>query len=112
MTVQPGDILRYTVDGANSGDIEATNLQITQPVPEQTVYVLGSAESVTAAEITYSIDGGETFVDSPMIEVELPDGTIEQQPAPAEIYTHIKWHFSDPLLSANAVKVSYQVGIQ
>ena len=112
VTVQPGDVLRYTVDGANSGDVEATDLQITQPVPERTVYVLDSAESVTAAEMTYSIDGGETFVESPMIEVELPDGTVEQQPAPAEAYTHISWRLVDPLLSAEAVKVSYEVGIQ
>jgi len=112
VTVQPGDVLRYTVDGANSGDVEAANLQITQPIPERTLYVLDSAESITPAEITYSIDGGETFVETPMISVTLPDGTIEQQPAPADAYTHITWRFSDALLSADAVKVSYQVGIQ
>ncbi|MEO0539804.1 MAG: hypothetical protein AAFZ80_02945 [Cyanobacteria bacterium P01_A01_bin.105] len=112
VTVQPGDVLRYTVDGANSGDVEATNLQITQPVPERTTYILGSAESVTAAEITYSIDSGATFVAEPMVEVTLPDGTVEQRPAPAEAYTHVSWRFSDPLVSAETVKVSYNVGIQ
>ncbi len=112
VTVQPGDVLRYTVDGANSGDVEATNLQITQPIPDGTTFEIGSVESLTAAEVTYSIDGGETFVTTPTIEVEQPDGTIETQPAPAEAYTHINWRFTGPLLSADAVKVSYQVGIQ
>ncbi|MEL6247390.1 MAG: hypothetical protein AAFY78_19505 [Cyanobacteria bacterium J06648_16] len=112
VTVQPGDVLRYSVDGANSGDVEATNLQITQPIPERTTYLLGSTESMTAAQTTYSIDGGETFVEAPMVEVTLPDGTVQQQPAPAEAYTHISWQFDESLVSAETVKVSYQVSIQ
>ncbi|MEM6351787.1 MAG: hypothetical protein AAF766_13595 [Cyanobacteria bacterium P01_D01_bin.14] len=110
--VQPGDVLRYTVDGANSGDVPAANLQIVQPVPEQTTYLLGSAKSLTAAAITYSIDSGATFVEAPMIEVVLPDGTVELQPAPAEAYTHVKWQFDDTLTAADAVEVAYQVRIQ
>lgn len=110
--VQPGDVLRYTVDGSNSGDVAAKGLSITQPVPQQTEYVLESAGNNSNAEIVYSIDGGQNFVAKPEIEVALPDGTTEMQPAPAEMYTHIQWNFNDDLVSAQSVKASYNVSVQ
>ncbi|MEO1400329.1 MAG: hypothetical protein AAFV72_03635 [Cyanobacteria bacterium J06635_1] len=110
--VNPGDVLRYSVDGANSGEVEAKGLAITQPVPNQTTYVLKSAQSDTSAETIYSIDGGQSFVAEPMIEVTLPDGTVELQPAPAEMYTHVQWNFGDDLATAEAVKVSYEVQVR
>lgn len=112
VTVQPGDILRYTVDGANSGDVEAKGLSVTQPIPSQTTYVLASAKTDSTAEIVYSIDDGQSFVAEPMVEVTLPDGTIELQPAPAEMYTHIQWNFSDDLVSAQSVKATYNVQVK
>ena len=112
VTVQPGDVLRYTVDGANSGEIEAEGLSITQPVPAQTTYMLKSATSDSSAETVYSIDGGQSFVAEPMVEVTLPDGTVALQPAPAEMYTHVQWNFGDDLASAQAVKATYNVQVQ
>ncbi|MEM8610757.1 MAG: hypothetical protein AAGF93_01975 [Cyanobacteria bacterium P01_H01_bin.105] len=112
VTVQPGDVLRYTVDGANSGEVEAEGLSITQPVPAQTTYMLKSATSDSSAETVYSIDGGQSFVAEPMVEVTLPDGTVELQPAPAEMYTHVQWNFGDDLASAQAVKATYNVQVQ
>ncbi|MBT9313992.1 DUF11 domain-containing protein [Leptothoe spongobia TAU-MAC 1115] len=112
VTVQPGDVLRYTVDGSNSGDVEAKGLSITQPIPNQTSYMLKSAKTEGSAEIVYSIDGGQSFVAAPMVEVTLPDGTVELQPAPAEMYTHIQWNFGDDLASAQSVKASYNVKVQ
>ncbi|WP_031293568.1 hypothetical protein [Leptolyngbya sp. Heron Island J] len=112
VTVQPNDVLRYTVDGSNSGDVEAKGLSITQPIPAQTVYELNSAEVNGNAEIVYSIDGGESFVAEPMVEVTLPDGTVEEQPAPADMYTHVQWNLSDDLASAQAVKAFYNVKVQ
>ncbi|MEM8805081.1 MAG: hypothetical protein AAGF01_03420 [Cyanobacteria bacterium P01_G01_bin.38] len=111
VTVQPGDVLRYTVDGANSGDAEAKGLSVTQPVPGQTTYVLESAKSDSSAEIIYSIDGGQSFVAEPMVEVTLPDGTVELQPAPAEMYSHVQWNFGDDLASAQSVTASYNVQV-
>ena len=111
VTVQPGDVLRYTVDGANSGDVDAKGLSITQPIPAETTYMLKSAQADSSAETVYSIDGGQSFVAEPMIEVTLPDGTVQLQPAPAEMYTHIQWNFGDDLASAQAVKASYNVTV-
>ncbi|MEM9805300.1 MAG: hypothetical protein AAF959_08460 [Cyanobacteria bacterium P01_D01_bin.56] len=110
VTVEPGDVLRYTVDGSNSGDVDAANLQITQPIPANTLYSIGSATGST--EITYSIDNGKSFVVQPMVEVPLPDGTVKLEPAPAEAYTHVQWSFGEALGSAENVKVSYEVTVQ
>lgn len=112
ITVQPGDVLKYVVASENEGEMSAENLIVAQKIEPQMTYVLGSAEGNEIADITYSIDGGETFVAEPMVEVTLPDGTIKLQPAPAEAYTDVKWDFSKTLETEEAVSVSHQVTIK
>ena len=111
-TVQPGDVLRYVVASSNEGEMAAKNLVITQPIPAAMTYVISSEKGNTAATATYSIDKGETFVVEPMVEVTLPDGTVEMQPAPAEAYTHVKWTFSEDLSSSVVVNVSHEVVVK
>ncbi|MGB8700132.1 MAG: hypothetical protein WCD18_12010, partial [Thermosynechococcaceae cyanobacterium] len=96
VAVQPGDVLRYTLTSENAGDKPAKDLALTQPVPAKTTYVLGSALA-NGATLTFSIDGGQTFVDKPMIKVKLADGKEELRPAPAEAYTHVRWDYSESL---------------
>ena len=110
--VKPGDVLRYDVVSSNAGEVAADKLVINQPIPAQMTYVLGSAKGNAAAEATYSIDNGATFVAKPMVEVTLPDGTVEMQPAPAEAYTHVKWNFKEALDKSEAVNVSHEVTVK
>lgn len=112
--VTPGDILRYTLTGANDSDRAVKNLEITQPIPQQTAYVLESATvaDIEGAEITYSIDGGQTFVVEPTVEVTLPDDTVEERPAPAEMYTHIRWNMGATVDSGVAMNATYQVAVR
>lgn len=109
--VQPGDVLRYTLSSENAGDKPASKLVLTQPVPKQTTYVLGSAIA-NDARLTYSIDGGNTFVAKPMIKVTQPDGTVVEKPAPADLYTHVRWDYSESLKPAAAVKSVYEVAVK
>ena len=111
-TVNPGDKLRYQVASSNSGDLSAEDLVVTQPIPAEMTFVIGSQKGNDAAEATYSIDGGATFVAEPMVEVTLPDGTKEMQPAPAEAYTHVKWDFTESLEASEAVSVSNEVVVK
>ena len=111
-TVLPGDVLRYVVESSNGGDIAAKNLVIEQPIPAEMTYVIDSQKGNSEATAVYSIDGGETFVAEPMVEVTLEDGTKEMQPAPAEDYTHVKWNFSNELASEMAVSVSHEVTVK
>ena len=109
--VAPGDVLRYTIEGNNTGKSPAENLAVTQPIPDRMSYQLNSAASDSNADITYSIDGGETFVAEPTINITLEDGTIEERPAPPQAYTHVRWNFPlvTPEVGATAM---YEVQVQ
>ncbi len=110
-TVVPGDVLRYTVTGENAGDATANNFVITQPIPTQTMYVLDSAASSNSATVTYSIDNGTTFSAEPTIQVD-DNGTLIEQPAPPESYTHVRWSFEQSLVAQEEVQASYEVTIK
>lgn len=113
VVVQPKDVIRYTITGANNSDRSAKNLVFTQPIPNRTIYVLNSAVAQNnAAKITYSIDKGKTFVENPIIQVKLADGKVETRPAPAEMYTHIRWNFGSDVNPKTAVNGSYQVQVR
>ncbi|MBE9046444.1 DUF11 domain-containing protein [Pleurocapsales cyanobacterium LEGE 10410] len=109
--VAPGDVLRYTITGENTGESAAKNLAVTQPIPAQMIYKPDSAASKNDADITYSIDQGETFVAKPTIKVTQEDGTVVERPAPPESYTHIRWQF--PLVTPEqGATAMYEVRVQ
>ncbi|MBD1936284.1 DUF11 domain-containing protein [Microcoleus sp. FACHB-68] len=108
--VQPGDIIRYTLRGENSTTSPVNNFVLTQPIPQQTVYILNSAAGLEA-KITYSIDNAKTYLANPTIQETLPDGTIETKPAPAEAYTHIRWEFTKPV-NLPDIGATYQVKVK
>lgn len=109
--VQPGDVLRYTLSSKNAGEKPAKDLVLTQPVPAKTTFVLDSARA-NGAKLTFSIDGGKTFVQKPMVTVKLADGKEELRPAPAEVYTHVRWDYSESLAPMAAVNATYEVTVQ
>ena len=109
--VVPGDTVRYSISGENIGNQNADNLVISQDIPEGTVYVLASAQTANNAMVTYSIDDGQTFVANPTIKVQQPDGTLLEEPAPASMYTDVKWEFSDSLTPELGVEASYEVQV-
>ncbi|MEB3215585.1 MAG: hypothetical protein VKN72_04885 [Nostocales cyanobacterium 94392] len=112
--VQQGEVLRYSISGANNGEKAVNNLAINQPIPKGMVYVLNSAtvNKNTDAQITYSINGGKTFVKNPTVEVKLPNGQVETRPAPDTAYTHIRWNFGKSLPAKASVDGTYQVKVR
>ena len=111
-TVKPGDIVRYTVNGNNRTEQPISGLVLTDDLPADMVYVMNSAGSVGGAAITYSIDGGKTYTAEPTIQVTLADATVETRPAPAELYTHVRWTFSSAVPAGASVSGQYQVRVQ
>jgi uncharacterized repeat protein (TIGR01451 family) len=112
-TVQPGDIVRWTINIKNEGSGAAEKLILPQPLPKGMTYMLNSANvSAGKGTITYSIDGGKTYVAKPTIQVKLPDGKVETRPAPAERYTHIRWALDQAIAPKQAVSVSYQAQVR
>ncbi|WP_017325766.1 hypothetical protein [Synechococcus sp. PCC 7336] len=112
ITVAPGNVLRYQIATSNVGERPTANFVLTQPIPAETIYVLDSAATLDGAEPSFSIDGGESFVSNPTIVVELEDGTVEEQPAPAELYTHVRWSFAREIAPAEVTETSYQVRVR
>jgi uncharacterized repeat protein (TIGR01451 family) len=110
-TAKPGDVIRFNIQGANQGNRAAKDLAITQPIPAGMVYVLDSAAKGTAA-IAYSIDGGKTFVATPTVKVTTANGRIEERPAPADAYTHVRWNFKTGLEPNATIKADYQVKVR
>lgn len=114
VTVQPGDVLRYSVVADNKGNVPAQDLTIVQPIPKGTVYVLNSAAAADGGSVvlTYSIDGGKTYVANPTIQVQMPDGRVVERPAPAEAYTHIQVKFNRQLAKGEVARATYQVAVR
>lgn len=109
---KPGDVIRFTVTGKNEGSREAKNFAITQPVPRGTSYQLDSATIAEGISVTYSLDQGKTFVARPMVKVTLSNGKVEERPAPAEAYTHVRWKMSQALQPEASVSAAYQVKVR
>ncbi|UBF29976.1 hypothetical protein K9N68_37880 (plasmid) [Kovacikia minuta CCNUW1] len=114
LVAQTGDVLRYRLMGKNEGDRSIKNLTLTQPVPQGTVLILKSAkaDASQATRITYSIDGGRSFVEAPTVQVKLANGKVETRPAPAEVYTHVRWNLPGTLAAKAPVNAEYQVKVR
>lgn len=109
--VQSGDVLRYTLKAENTSDRPVKNLILNQPIPKGMVYVLKSTTVTNNAKISYSIDGGRSFVENPTVKVTLPNGKVEIQPAPASAYTNIRLQL--PLVAVKTtVKATYQTQVR
>ena len=99
-TIESGDVLHYTITYHNSGDEIAHNVVFDNAIPERTTYIADSATG-TGADITFTIDGGKNFKKPGLL-------TDEQQIAPPELYTHIRWVVREMPIGAEGT-VSYSV---
>ncbi len=101
-SVKPGDILRYTVTAKNS-DRPVKNLTLTQPIPKGTKYIKNSATQLAGAELLFSIDGGKTYVEKPM---------LDKKEAPASAYTNIRWKFSQSTAANAQINAACEVEVK
>lgn len=90
--IEPGETLIYTLHYENKGDETATNVVFDNPVPENTVYITGSAVGKDSV-ITFSADKGKTFKKPTQVtyEYKKPNGDIVQQKATPDKFTNIRW---------------------
>jgi uncharacterized repeat protein (TIGR01451 family) len=92
--VEQGDVVYYTVRIRNVSSDYARDVMVTQRIPANTVYVPDSA-AAPGAEVSFSIDGGQTF--APEGELRITDPTGVSRAAPLDQYTHIRWRLRNPL---------------
>ncbi len=110
-SVNPGEVINYTIISNNEGSGSARDYKTTGPIPARTIYVDGSAKAEGASAI-YSIDGSKSYSSNPMIDQQQPDGSIKKVPAPLSMYTHVRFEWNDPLAADSQTTASYQVRVK
>ena len=91
-TADPGQKLIFTLQYKNDGNEKATNVKVDNPIPENTVYVVGSGIGKNS-KMLFSIDGGKNYKQPSLLTYEetMPDGKKVKKQASPEQYTHVRW---------------------
>jgi uncharacterized repeat protein (TIGR01451 family) len=106
--LMPGDVVRYRLTFTNVTSHAVKSVVFDNPLPAGLHYQGGTANSDrNQVAIAYSIDGGKTYSAQPMIEVEV-DGKRVQRPAPADMYTHIRWSVPGSVLPGAVVRAEFR----
>ena len=110
--VRPGEVLRWEIVSVNEGAGAARDYKTVGHIPAGTAFVPGSAVAESGSTVTYSIDGGKTFHTQPIIEERQADGTSKRVPAPASMYTEVRYEWSDALAAGGKLTASYKVRVK
>jgi uncharacterized repeat protein (TIGR01451 family) len=111
MVVNPGEILDWSIESENSGNAAAMEYKTVGHIPHGTTFVAGSAKA-DGAKAVYSIDGGKSYSAQPMIDEKQADGSVKRVPAPASMYTEIRYEWADPLAQGGKLSASYKVRVK
>jgi uncharacterized repeat protein (TIGR01451 family) len=96
-----GTVVYYTVRIQNTSAAAVSPVEVTQRIPANTTYVLGSAAG-PGAEVYLSADGGATFVAEQQRRTKAAGDVEDEDPGR---YTHIRWRLRYPL-AAGAVALA------
>src|SRR4028119_1632871 len=110
--VHPGEILDWTITSANEGNAPARQYKTIGQIPQGTSFIAGSAVAEYGASVSYSIDGGKNFAAQPVVEEKMADGTKKLIPAPASMYTQVRYDWNDPLAAGSTLSASYKVRVK
>lgn len=102
--VKPGEAVIYTLKFQNKDSAPAEGIVLVMPVPRDVTYVEGSVTGPTAS-VTFSADGGETYVARGRLTVT-QNG--EARAATNSDITHIKWNLADPVAPMTGGEVSFR----
>jgi len=105
----PGTEVIYTTTFANTLNKAAENININNPIPNDSEYKGGSAFGKDC-EILFSIDGGKTFGHAEQLKIKGADGK-ERTALPKE-YTHIRWNYKAKLAPGKSGEVGFRAVIK
>ena len=105
--VVPGDELRYTITFKNAGAdaVDAGSIVITNPIPDSTVYLDGTAFG-SGTEIVFSADAGQTFATADAVTDQ------DAEPAAPSDFSTIRWVFQPELQPGEQSYVSFNVRLK
>jgi len=111
-SVDPGEVLIFTLNYLNKGNERATKINIDNPIPQNTVYVVGSGFGKNS-KMVFSIDGGKTYKAPSLLtyDEKLPDGKTVKRQASPEQYTHVRWVI-DEVSPGSGGSVGFQVKVK
>lgn len=109
--VKSGEVLRWNLVSENNGSAGAGDYKAVGQIPAGTVFVAGSTQAENSI-VTYSIDGGKTFSQQPMIEEKQADGSVKEVPAPVSMYSQMRFEAQKPLGVNEQIKASYSVRVK
>ncbi len=107
--VVPGDEVIYTIHFVNSGTEPASDVVITNPIPDHMVFTKVE-ESPSGAKVSISADGGSRY-DAPR-NLTVTDAKGQTRPAKASDFTHVRWTFQNPLEPGAEGSVSFRAQLQ
>ena len=106
-------MVEYRLTYRNTGDQPLSGLVITGPVPANTAYVGGSANTEVDASFTVSIDNGTRFLAEPVTrEVKDADGQSKNVTVPPSDYTQVRWQPKGSLAPDTEQQYRYRVKVQ
>ncbi|WP_455366114.1 hypothetical protein [Kaarinaea lacus] len=108
-SADPGQKLIFTLQYKNDGNEKATNVKVDNPIPHNTVYIVGSGIGKNS-KMLFSIDGGKTYKQPSLLTYEetLANGQKVKKQASPEQYTHVRWVISE-VPPGKAGTVGFQV---
>jgi uncharacterized repeat protein (TIGR01451 family) len=107
--VVPGDRVIYTLEVRNTGATAVDAATVTYPVPEHMIYAADTAVG-PAAEVSYSVDGGNSFDRAENLKIQGADG--QRRPAVGADYTHIRWQLKNPLRANSIAYVRFRAVVK
>jgi uncharacterized repeat protein (TIGR01451 family) len=110
--VKPGEVVNFTMSSVNEGAAAARDYRAIGQIPAGATFVAGSALTNNHIQVSYSIDGGEKFSTTPLIDEKQADGSIKKVAAPVSMYTQVRFEWADPLAAGGKLVASYQVRVK
>ena len=107
--ILPGDEILYSVRFRNTGTEPATDIVITNPVPEHMILKPVTIHG-EGTEVTLSIDSGKNFGRQDELFVVEEDGT--KRPPKPEEYTHVRWTFSKEIMPEEQGSVGFSAIVE
>lgn len=104
-TAVPGTEVIYVITYRNSGAAPADNVIVSNPVPENLIFVPGSAQG-EATRFEVSIDKGKTYGALEALKVKQSNGS--PRPANGGDVTHVRWTVLTQVAPAASGSVSYK----
>ena len=104
--IAPGDKVGYRITYVNTGSEPVSGVTIKNPVPENTVYIMNSANGA-GTSITLSVDGSQF---APVSELNVLENG-EVRPASAKDRQSIRWIVDAPLAPSATGFVEFQVRV-